>query len=132
VSYLEKGGPMPASLGRCADLLYDVKQLRLEMQRQTDEIKARETEITNHIISNANADNQAFGGQHHIAKIVKEEEPVIEDWGVFCSWVRKNDRFDLIQKRINSKAVSEVNATQGRSLPGLGTFTAVKISLTKL
>ncbi len=36
-NWLEKGGPMPASLGACADLLHDVRELRLQMAKQVEE-----------------------------------------------------------------------------------------------
>lgn len=77
VNWLEPGAPMPASLGACADLLHDVKELRLEMQRQTDAIEAREKEIKKWIIDNANEHDTTFGGRRYVAQVYKEPEPLI-------------------------------------------------------
>lgn len=51
---------------------------------------------------------------------------------MFCSWVRKNDRFDLLQKRLSTKAVEETQAAEGRLLPGLSEIYVPKVSVTKL
>lgn len=132
INYLEKGAPMPASLGRCGDLLHDVRQLRLEMQRQTDAIEAREKEIQEHIINSVTTDSPGAVGQRYVVKVHSEPKPAIEDWGVFCSWVRKNDRFDMLQKRLSEKVVAETQADEGRVLPGLQTINVKKVSLTKV
>ena len=47
---LEVGAPMPGSIGLCADEYKRVQQLRLLMEKETDAVKARESEIKNHII----------------------------------------------------------------------------------
>jgi len=132
VNYLETGAPLPASLGACADLLHDVRELRLEMQRQTDEVEAREKEIRAWIMDHATETDTTFGGRRYVAQVYKEAEPTIQDWGVFCSWVRKNDRFDLLQKRLATKAVEETQKGEGRLLPGLSQIHVMKVSLTKL
>src|SRR5579872_6863440 len=48
---LEPGAPLPVSLGSCADLLHDVRTLRLSMQKEVDVIEAREKEIRDHLIA---------------------------------------------------------------------------------
>ena len=130
--WLEVGSPLPASLGGCADLLHDVRALRLEMQRQTDAIEIREKEIRNHIIDNVSATEPGAVGQRFIAKVVTTPEPAVQDWGVFYSWVRKNDRFDCLQKRLAEKAVKETCAAEGRLLPGLQIINVKTVSVTKL
>lgn len=132
VNYLEVGAPCPASLGACADLLHDVRDLRLEMQRQTDAIEAREKEVKSWIIDHSTEHDTTFGGRRFVASVYKETEPSIQDWGAFCSWVRKNDRFDLLQKRLSTKAVEETQAVEARLLPGLTQIHVMKISLTKI
>ena len=131
VNWLEPGAPMPASLGACADLLHDVRELRLEMQRQTDAVEAREKEIKAWIIDHSTEHDTTFGGRRYIAQVYKEPTPTIQDWGVFCSWVRKNDRFDLLQKRLSEKAVEDTTAAEGRMLPGLTEIYVMKVSVTK-
>ena len=132
VNYLEVGAPVPQSLGGCADLLHDVRELRMDMQRQTDLIEAREKELQAHIINSSTENDTTFGGRRYVAQVYKEAEPVAQDWGVFFSWVRKNDRFDLLQKRLATKAVKETQEAEGRLLPGLTQIHVQKLSLTKI
>lgn len=129
---LDKGAPLPASLGGCADLLHDVRELRLEMQRQVDAIAARESEIREHIINSVSPTDSGAVGQRFVAKVTSKQEPSIQDWGVFCSWVRKNDRFDCLQKRLSADAVKETCAVEGRMLPGLQAVNVKTVSITKL
>ena len=129
---LEKGAPLPVSLGRCADLLYDVKQLRLAMQKQVDAIDAREKEINEHLINAFGVDDPGAVGTHHMARVTVKKKYRIADWGVFCSWVRKNDRFDCLQKRLSDEAVETTIADEARVLPGLEAVNAKSISLTKV
>jgi hypothetical protein len=132
VNWLEKGSALPASLGGCADLLHDVRELRLEMQRQTDAIEARENEIRDHIINNVSATDTGAVGQRFVAKVTASSKPAILDWGVFCAWVRKNDRFDCLQKRLSDDAVVTTQNAEQRLLPGLQTVHVKKVSVTKL
>jgi len=128
---LEKGAPFPVSLGRCADLLHDVRDLRLSMQKQVDAIKARENEIEEHLVNSFSPENPGAVGLAYVAKLEVERVSTIEDWGVFCSWVRKHDRFDCIQKRLASKAVDEVQTAEKRVLPGLQVLNRKWVSLNK-
>lgn len=139
---LKAGSPMPASMGRCADLYHDVRELRLAMEKEVAEIQARETEIQNYIIDNLSkgADTGAAGLRYR-AQVVPKRKPRIAGvtdaypqggWGAFCSWVRKNDRFDMIQKRLAEKAVEDWQAENERVLPGLEMINIPTLSVTKI
>lgn len=128
---LEVGAPLPVSLGSCADLMHDVKTLRLAMQKELDAIEAREKEIAAHLINNFSRGDAGAVGQRYQATLVEKTKMKIEDWGVFCAWVRKNDRFDCLQKRLSDEAVETTQAQESRTLPGLEEMIVKSISLTK-
>ena len=132
MNILEKGAPLPVSLGACADLYHDVRALRLEMQKQVDAIQARETEVKEHIIASATVTDAGAVGRRYIARVISKAKPQIADWGVFCSWVRKNDRFDCLQKRISEDAVKQTMDAESRVLPGLQIVNVKDVSLTKV
>ena len=71
-------------------------------------------------------------GKNYVAKVTTKNKPRVVDWGVFHSWVRKNDRFDCLQKRLSDKAVEDTMKDEDRVLPGLEMFTVKDISLTKV
>ena len=132
-NYLKLGGPMPQSIGRCADLLHDVRDLRLGMEKEVEEVKRREAEVREHIINNlsASADTGAAGLRYR-AQIVKKEKRNIADWGVLTSWIRKNDRFDMLQKRLSDTAARDFAEVEGREIPGTEKILVPEVSITKI
>lgn len=137
---LEVGAAMPDSIGRCADLYKAVRDLRLQMEKETETIKARETEIKDHIINNLAKSRDAGGdtgaaGLKYRAQVITTRKPKISDWGVLCSWIRKNDRFDMLQKRLGENAVMDWNGdpqNEGKQVPGTEIINIPDVSITKI
>jgi hypothetical protein len=132
---LRLGNPLPTSIGRCADLLHDVTTLRLKMEKEADEIAKREAEIKEHIINNlsAGADTGAAGLKYRV-QVIPKRNPILmpEGWGGFTSWMNKNDRVDMIQKRLSEKPIMEFEGEQKRLPPGLEIMNVKKLSITKI
>lgn len=133
VNMLDKGSPMPASIGRCADFYHVVRTLRLAMEKEVEAIMARESEIKQYIIDNLSksADTGAAGLTHR-AQIVMSDEVKVNDWGVIHAWIRKNDRFDMLQKRLTKTAVADWMAEEKRVLPGTEIIHVPTVSITKI
>lgn len=132
---LRLGNPLPTSIGRCADLLHDVTELRLKMEKDADEIAKREAEIKEHIINNlSKGDDTGASGLKYRVQIKPNRKPILtpDGWGGFTSWMNKNDRFDFIQKRLSEKPIMEFESDQKRLPPGLEIMNVPKISLTKI
>jgi hypothetical protein len=140
---LRPGAPLPTSLGRCADLYRDVREVRLAMEKEAGEVKAREAEIREHLIRNLDkgGDTGAAGLRYRAQLVQKthyriapadKETGAASGWGILCSWIRKNDRFDLLQKRINEAAATEFQQETGRVIPGLERMTLPDVSVTKI
>ena len=131
--YLKLGSPMPASIGRCADLYSDVRTLRLSMAKEVEAMQARESEIKTYIIDNLSksADTGA-AGQRYRAQIVTKRKFNISDWGILTSWIKKNDRFDLIQHRLSDTAAKDFEEVEGRTVPGTEAVNVPDVSITKI
>lgn len=137
---------MPKSMGRCADLYHDVRELRLAMEKEVEEVKARETEVQEYIIANLSSgegDTGAAGLKYRAQLVVKPKPRLLtgvdpqtlvarEGWGLFTSWVRKNDRFDMLQKRIAEPAIMEWQEQEQRVMPGLEMVNVKTLSVTKI
>lgn len=128
---------IPESIGRCADLYRDVRDLRLLMEKEVEKVATRETEIREHIINSlSSGSDTGAAGLRYRAQIVKKEVPKISEelggWGAFNSWVRKNDRFDCYQRRISDKAVMDFRTAEGRMPPGLEVMLVPDVSITKI
>lgn len=126
------GAPLPGSIGLCADLYAEVRELRLAMQKHVDEVQAREREVREHIIANlSKSDDTGAAGKKYRAQIVTKLKPSLKDWDAFTAFVAKNQRFDLLQKRMSEKAVLDM-LEEGESVPGIERFNAVDVSITKI
>lgn len=129
-------------MGRCADLYHDVRELRLAMEKEVAEIKARENEIHEYLIGNlTKGEDTGAAGLRYRAQVVTKRKPIISTdtavypqggWGIFTSWVRKHDRFDMLQKRLAEKAVMEWQEENQRIIPGLEMVNIPTLSVTKI
>lgn len=136
------GAPMPNSMGMCADLYRDVRQLRLDMQKEVDEIKKRETEVQEHILNTlSKSDDTGVAGKRFRAQVVTKRRPTISavsdespqgGWAGLTSWIKKHDRFDMLQRRLSDKAVMDWAEENGRSVPGTEIIIVPSLSVTKI
>lgn len=129
---LDLGGPLPKSIGLCADLYSDVRALRLMMEKEVEAVQARETEIRDHIINNlSKSDDTGAAGKRYRAQIVMKTVPKLADWKAFTGYVLERDRFDLIQKRLGEKAVADMWES-GETIPGVDKMHIPTVSITKV
>lgn len=128
----QTGSELPKNLGECADLYAEVRELRLAMQKHTDAMKERESEIREHIISNlSKREETGAAGRRYRAQIVLKTVPTIKDWNVLTNYVRESGRFDLLQKRVSDTAVKDL-WEEGNEVPGVEKFQNVEVSITKI
>jgi hypothetical protein len=130
---IEVGAPLPASIGLCADEYHHVRELRLAMDKEVAQVKARENEIREHIINSlSKSQDSGAAGLKYRAQIVQKRTFRVVDWGALHSWVRKNDRFDVLQKRLNETAAKDFEEAERLALPGTEPVTIPEVSITKI
>jgi hypothetical protein len=131
-SRFKPGAELPDSIGRCADLLHEVKQLRLDMDKEVDVVRQREREIEEHIIQNLTAgEDTGAAGLLYRVQVKKKTKPKPTDWQALHKYIQKHGRFDLLQKRLADKAVMDMLA-EGEEVPGVKRIHIPQISLTKI
>lgn len=126
---------IPKTIGACADKLYKLREKRYELSRQIKEIEAEEAELKEYIINNLNKQESAgVSGKIANVRVKTENVPVVEDWEAFYKYVARTKSFDMLQRRINTKAVREriEDKKDFASKAGIGSFTTVSVSITKL
>lgn len=132
---LEVGGPLPPSIGRCADLYSDVRALRLAMEKEVAAVQARESQIREYIIANlsksAKDGDSGAAGLRYRAQIVTKEVPRAMDWPKIHAYIAANNRFDLLQKRLGEKAVMDM-AEDKQFIPGIEIVKVPDVSITKV
>ena len=133
MNLLEAGAPLPAAIGPCADLYAEVRTLRLAMDKEVEAVKKRESEIREHIINSlSKSENTGAAGLRYRAQIVMKDTVKVSDWGILHSWIRKNDRFDMLQKRLSDKAAADWMETEGKTLPGTEVIHIPDVAITKI
>jgi hypothetical protein len=118
-------------LGTKIDTLYAFREARLELSRQVEEVKQMETMLRNDILNLLHDAGLAkASGLAATCGIKTSTEPVIEDWEQVHDYIRKENRFDLLQKRISAPAWRDLKHT-GILVPGTTSVEVQDISLTK-
>lgn len=123
---------IPKSLAACSDLLYSIRDKRLELEREVNKLKANETALKDHFI-NALPKDDATGIRGKLAQVIIQttDEPTAEDWSKITRHITKTGSFDLLQRRLNNAAIKERWAN-GKKVPGIGSFKVVSVSCTKI
>lgn len=128
-----KGGPLPNSIGAQADLYAEVRDLRLKMQKATDEVKSRETEIHDFILSalSESTDTGASGKTYRVQLVTKVRQHV-KDWPTLWGFIREHGMFELLQKRLSETAAKEFTDTYKQPLPGVEDVEVPTLSFNKV
>ena len=118
-------------LGGTIDALYALRQSRLEKQKEIDAMKVEEMNFRQIIIGMLEESGlaKASGGMA-TAGIKVTVEPLVTDWDPVFEYIRKENKFELIQKRISAPAWRELKES-GILVPGTEENPVVDISLTK-
>jgi hypothetical protein len=131
---LDKKGELilPKTDAACADLLYATREARLQLQRQCERLEKGEAALKEHFI-NALPKSSASGIAGLIARIQIETKlmPTVEDWAVLQRYIKLNDAFDLLQRRLNENAVKE-RWNDSVEIPGVTTIQIKKVSCVKV
>lgn len=121
----------PDNLGDSIDKYYQLRAQRLNLEKEVKERKRTERAYMGHIIASLKAANMANGGGGVANASIKEVEmPTPKNWQAIWDFVKTNDAWDILQKRLSGKAVQE-RWDQDIMIPGIETFTKVSLSLTK-
>lgn len=123
---------LPESIGRCADLYHDVRELRLAMAKEVEAVEEFEKEVRQHIIDNlSKSDDTGAAGLRYRAQVLTKVKPTVSDWPALQAHILKTSNFDLVQKRISDKAVAD-RWEAGEAIPGVERFNSVDVSITKI
>lgn len=131
---------IPESIGRCADLYHDVRDLRLAMSKEVEAVEEFEKEVRQHIIDNlSKSEDTGAAGLRYRAQVVTKEVPKIiqgEDdeaagWPKLWAYIAKHNRFDLLQKRLGDKAIKDM-WDAGEVVPGVEKMKVPDVSITKI
>jgi len=128
----EIDGPLHEAIGRCGDLYKEVQAIRLAMDKEVKEVKARENQIKQHIIDNlSKSDDTGAVGLLYRVQVTEKAKATVKDWEKFYDFVAEQDRFDMLSKSISQKAAMDYFEEEDTMPPGTEKFNAVGLSVTK-
>lgn len=118
-------------LGVLIDSLYNLRQQRLEASKAVDAMKAEEAKLRDQIqLALEESGLAKASGAIATAGLKRSIDPVVEDWDEFYRYIRENNRFDLLQRRVSAPAWRELN-DEGTVVYGTTGQEVWDISLTK-
>lgn len=117
--------------GQLADMLYELRAERGALTKQAEEISAEETRIKDFLINTMpKAELTRITGKLASASLSMGIVPSITDWDKLYKFVKKNDAFDLIQRRASVPAFKE-RWDAGVEVPGVEQMTTFTINVSK-
>ena len=122
----------PKTIGACADKLYALRESRLQAQRVVDKIAEEEKELREYVINTLpKSEASGVAGKFARVSVVTKQVPQVKDWEKFYAYVKKNNAFDLMQRRLSDSAVQERWESR-KTVPGVEPFTVVTLSVVKV
>ena len=120
------------NIGTLIDALYATRQKRLELTREVDEFKTAEAAFRSQIMDILDANGLAkASGTQATCGITSKIEPHIFDWEMVHEFVRTQNRFDLLQKRLSPPAWRDL-MDAGTLVPGTDVVPTRDLSLTRV
>lgn len=124
-------GKYPSNLGTCIDLLYKLEQERATFEAKAKAIKSKESALEEHIIETFNkTDIDGARGKRAVASLNPQTVGSVKDWDKFYAYVKKENAWDLLQKRLSSTAYRE-RLNNKKAVPGVEPFVVNKLSIRK-
>lgn len=126
--------PVPVISSNLPDLVdaYIVqRQQRLIMAKEVEALEEAEKELYKTIVAKyREAGMTACGGKFGLVKMTESKEPIAEDWAQVWKYIKENDAWELLHKRITVTAVRE-RWDAGESVPGIGSVPKYSLSVSK-
>lgn len=108
-----------AELGALADRLEAARESRLAADKIAAGLKSDENQIKQLLISEMEENNlSSVGGKSCVINRSVKERAIATDWPVIHAYIRDNDAFDLMHKRLTDSAVI-LRREDGVVVPGV-------------
>lgn len=127
----------PKTLAECGDQLYSIREQRLAMQKQVDELQAQETFLREHLINTLPKSN-ATGVAGKLVRVSIESKTVYQakDWDAIRLYIKghaaKNPGvWGLMNKALNQATIKEMYES-GKKVPGIESLEVKVVSMNKL
>lgn len=119
-------------LGAKIDTLYELRAMRLSLEKQTEELKKQEKDLEFECMLELNTLGiQAAKGNKASFSYSKDIQPTVTDWDGIYTFIKDSNDFTVLHKRLSSTVWKEYNE-DGLLIPGTSIVELNKVSLRKL
>lgn len=102
---------------------------RLLADKVAENLKKEETALQKQLIDICiKGGAKALGGTKGVVNYERDNKPTVVDWEKLYTYIRENNAFELLQRRLGEKAVEE-RWEDDISIPGVGTFPVDKLTI---
>jgi hypothetical protein len=113
------------------DAYITARAQRLALDKQVDELKSHEEVLKDAIITKMKEGKMlACGSTLGIVKMTINKEPQGQDWPAIYDYIKANDAFDLLHRRLTVQAVKD-RVAEGEEIPGIAWAEVPRISVSK-
>ena len=124
--------PTAQELRGLVDHFKAAERARLDASKIVDELKEKEVLAKKVLIIGLNALKiDAIGGADFVVQRTVVNEPTVEDWDKFYSYILKTKDFSLLERRPGKAAIKE-RWDDGKQVPGIAHYPVDKLSFTKV
>lgn len=122
----------PTINGRKIDALYALREQRLALERQVDQLREKEHALEEELIELCGK-ARLNGAKGKLASITVMSKLVasVKEWDLLYAYIKRNNAFELLQRRVSDAAVNERWAAK-QQVPGVEPFQVTKLSVRKL
>jgi hypothetical protein len=115
-----------------ADKLFTVRNQRLALQKQAEELQSVETALRAELIESIEKNNATgVSGQLVRVSVVHKRVPRATDWAALWKYIADTGSFDLMQRRLSDPAVKE-RWTDNQEVPGVEAVDVTDLSMNKV
>ena len=120
----------PLTLGQLADRAKQLAAERSALAAQDKKLEGELKDLKVQIIEALDKqETRVAEGKIAKVSIVESEEPAVTNWDAFFAYVRKNNAFHLLQRRVSSPAWRELRALKKKDVPGTEVFLKRDLSI---
>jgi hypothetical protein len=113
------------------DKFGEVRDTRLAADKAAEKLKEQENLLKEQIITALrDSDSGGITGSHFGVKLQKKDKVVVTDWAPVYAYIKDNDAFDLLHKRITEGAV-KLRWEDGVQIAGLETYPVYDLTVSR-
>lgn len=102
------------------------KVVAVKLKALEDEISALDGELIADLQASSEERVEIKGGIG--VRLTSSTVPTVKDWDLFYAWIKRNNAFYMLERRPSVTGYRDVLST-GKAIPGVESFTRIKLSL---